>query len=223
MFRVLFLLAILMISILTVHAEGVRPVPAPTTPIVFDKIEKSSYREIKARVGVLKIELSKDPTVAAYIINYGTKAQIKKRERQIRNALAFHKIDLTRVNIISGGDQGSLITKIYLVPRAVEPQTADTKASILDEFGRLSRAQWKKRLANVEAKFNENDATAQLVIINYGTDKEIAAAEKFIREYLGRCCHRFHEGRVTIIRGGLAKKPRRVFWIVPAGAELPKP
>jgi hypothetical protein len=122
MFRVLFLSLILIGSVAIVHAEKVNPIPAPTSRVV-DVIEKSSDKDLIVRFEGIRIELSKDPTLEAYIINYGIKSQIRKRERQIRKALVFHKIDPKMVVIVNGGKLHYLKTTIYIIPSGSEPPT----------------------------------------------------------------------------------------------------
>ena len=122
MFRILFLSLILIGLVAAVRAEKVNPIPSPTSPIL-DVIGKSSDKDLVARFEALKIELSEDRAVEGYIINYGTKSEILKRERQIRKALAFHKIDPKRVVILSGGKRDHLETIIYVIPSSSEPPT----------------------------------------------------------------------------------------------------
>jgi len=123
MFRVLFLTLILVGSVAFAHAEKVEPIPSPTTPLVLDEIGKSSDKDLIARFQVLKDKLLEESDITAYIINYGSESQIKKRKKQIQKALAFHKIDLKRVVSVYGGKFDWLTTKIYIVPQKVEPPT----------------------------------------------------------------------------------------------------
>lgn len=189
----------------------------------FDEFGLITREDTQVRFEIFWSELKKDPTATGYVVNYGRTGEIARTEHMVKNFIRFLRLDPARFMVVRGGFLKKPKTEFWIVPAGAEAPKLIPAPRILDEFGKLGRAQWKKRLANVEAKFIGNDATAQLVIINYGTDKEIAAAESFIREYLGRCCDRFNQLRVMIVRGGTAKKPRRVFWIVPAGAELPTP
>jgi hypothetical protein len=129
MFRVFFLILFLFSSValsfipkpISPIQKSISPVPKPTSPLVLDIIGKSSDKDLIARFVSLKLKLSEETTAKAYIINYGTEFQIRKRERQIRKALAFNKIDSKRVVIVRGKDIDHMRTEIYILPEDVEP------------------------------------------------------------------------------------------------------
>lgn len=130
MFRVLFLILVLMSSAAfslisktgnSASPKSVAPVPAPTSFTPIDRIGKASDKDIIARFDAVRIGLENDPTSTAYIINYGTGKQIRKRERQFRKAFAFHKIERKRITMVSGGNNGILETVIYVIPAEVKP------------------------------------------------------------------------------------------------------
>ena len=129
MFRVLFLLLVLFGSSafsliskpVSTISKSIAPVPKPTTPL--DTIGKAADIDVMARFDALRIILSEDSTALGYIVNYGTKSQIRKRERQIRKALAFQKIDSKRVKIVSGGNLLDFSTIIYVIPEKIEVPT----------------------------------------------------------------------------------------------------
>jgi PKD-like domain len=80
--------------------------------------------EIKAYIDGLYTSLNADPNSRGYIINYGTAAQIKNRERQIRKAIAFRKYDASRITMVEGGDTGQgVLTKIYVIPAGFDNPT----------------------------------------------------------------------------------------------------
>jgi len=82
--------------------------------------------EIKAQLDPFYSELSNNPNATGYIINYGTPAQIAKREREIKSAIAFRKYDLGRVTFVKGGDNGNGVrTVFYIVPANVTPPTPE--------------------------------------------------------------------------------------------------
>ena len=74
----------------------------------------------------------------------------------------------------------------------------------------------------MQAFFTEmnNNPTSQAYIVNYGTDREIAMREKQIKNAIS--FFKYDSFRLTIVRGGIGEW-RTVFWMVPAGAEMPKP
>jgi len=77
-------------------------------------------------------------------------------------------------------------------------------------------------LLRMQAFFTEmnNDPTSQAYIVNYGTDREIARREKQIKNAIN--FFKYDSFRLTLVRGGVGEF-RTIFWIVPAGAEPPKP
>jgi hypothetical protein len=113
------------------------------------------------------------------------------------------------------------------------PNTASETGSVVlreipwekfDEFGNLPRDEIRARLdAMIIALGNEPNAIGYVVL--YGTDKEIAAREKLIREHIA--FRKYDASRVRYIKGGA--NPRGEpgawtrFWILPPGAKPPLP
>jgi len=91
-----------------------------------DRFRTLSNDDVRARIDNLYIELSNDPTAQGYIINYGTARQIAARERQIRNAISFRRLDASRVTLVRGGDDGSGVESVFfVVPSGAEPPTPE--------------------------------------------------------------------------------------------------
>jgi hypothetical protein len=96
-------------------------------------------------------------------------------------------------------------------------------ATLVDEFGRLPDDELKVRLDEMYLKVGK-DPNLQGYIINYGTDREIAAREKQIWKVT--YFRKYDPSRVTIVRGGANPNGKGVFskvWIVPPGADNPQP
>jgi hypothetical protein len=86
--------------------------PGAITPVIEGP---GTDDEVKAYVEGLYRSMSTNDR--GYIINYGTAAQIKKREAQIMKAIRFLKYDASKVTMVSGGDTGEgIITKYYVIP-----------------------------------------------------------------------------------------------------------
>lgn len=106
---------------------------------------------------------------------------------------------------------------------ASETMTYDLPPSplLLDEFGKLSNGGVKARIDAIYAQIG-NEPNSQAYIINYGTNKEIAARENQIRKAI--VFRKFDASRVTIVRGGA--NPNGGVWTkihsVPPGAENPQ-
>ena len=58
----------------------------------------------------------------AYVINYGTPAQIAQRETWIRDAIVFRRFDSYRITLVKGGS-GPVRTVMWLVPPGAENPT----------------------------------------------------------------------------------------------------
>ena len=80
--------------------------------------------------------------------------------------------------------------------------------------------QIRQRVDNFYLALN-NDPTSRGVIINYGTDKEVAKRESDIRKQI--TFRQLDSSRVTFVRGGSEPGIRTQFFLVPAGAADPTP
>lgn len=93
---------------------------------------------------------------------------------------------------------------------------------LVDEFGKVSKNDIDERFRRFYAELSNNSGS-QGYIINYGTDKEIAARERVIVNSISfRNCDR---SRLTLVRGGMHEsgKVYTKFWRVPPGADNPTP
>lgn len=87
-----------------------------------DEFEEATNGNVKMRFDSFMVELQNDPNAQGYIINYGSAKEIAKRERQIRNAIAFRKFDATRITLVNGGEsEGSIKTQFWIVPAGATP------------------------------------------------------------------------------------------------------
>ena len=120
--------------------------------------------------------------------------------------------------------------KIKGLPEGCE-NTASENASgdltgdprLLDEFGKVAGGEVKARMDAVYVKLGD-EPNSQGYIINYGTDKEIAAREKQIQRAIA--FRKFDASRVTIVRGGANMNGTGILtkiYIVPPGANNPEP
>jgi len=105
-------------------ASETAPVAARPEGQVIDTFGPQKADEIKARVDNFFIALNNSPGSEGYVINYGTPAQVKATEAQIRKAIAFRKYDISRIHFVQGPDTGEGIsTKFILVPPGATPPT----------------------------------------------------------------------------------------------------
>ena len=98
---------------------------------------------------------------------------------------------------------------------------ANPEPVLVDEFGKLQNDDVRARL---DAFFVElqNNPTNQGYIINYGSEREIAARERLINNHI--TFRRFDRSRITMVRGGdLGSGINTKLYRVPPGAENPNP
>ncbi len=91
----------------------------------------------------------------------------------------------------------------------------------IDEFGKLPNDEVRGRIDNMFVILS-NNPDAQGYIINYGTDREIAAREKLIQNHIN--FRKYDRSRVTMVRGGNPDGVQNTkVYTVPPGAENPIP
>ena len=110
------------------------------------------------------------------------------------------------------------------------PKSADANAPIsqpegpvlVDEFGNLPNDDIRGRLDAFFAELS-NNPNNQGYIINYGTDRQIAARERLITNHIN--LRNFDRSRITLVNGGASAdgEPRTKLYRIPPGAENPAP
>jgi hypothetical protein len=101
------------------------------------------------------------------------------------------------------------------------PVEARPTAVLIDQFGKLPNDEIRGRLDTFFAEL-QNNPNNQGYIINYGTDKEIAAREKLITNHI--TFRNFDRSRITLVRGGnTGEGPTTKLYRIPPGADNPAP
>jgi hypothetical protein len=95
-------------------------------------------------------------------------------------------------------------------------------AVLVDEFGPLSNDDIRSRLDTFFAELS-NNPNNQGYIINYGTDRQIAARERLITNHIA--FRNFDRSRITLVNGGASAdgQPRTKLYRIPPGADNPAP
>ncbi|PYT01011.1 MAG: hypothetical protein DMF63_04940 [Acidobacteria bacterium] len=102
------------------------------------------------------------------------------------------------------------------------PVAPRPEAVLVDEFGKIPNDDIRSRLDSFFTELS-NQPNNQGYIINYGTDKEIAAREHLITNHIA--FRNFDRSRITLIRGGTSAdgEPRTKLYRIPPGAADPAP
>lgn len=114
-----------------------------------------------------------------------------------------------------------LFLLLFVMNFAVLAQTQEKKEAYkFFEYEKISDVLLKEKFTEFYNELKKEDVS-QGFIINYGTAKEVAKRENKIRNLIN-----FRDDdmpRLTFVQGGNSNKPKTIFWIVPEGAEPPKP
>lgn len=148
---------------------------------------------------------------------------------------------LTTSLIKTPGTKNNLITSNLNVPKNI-PANSLQNISINSSVPAVPEESALKRVEELESRLNileeksgapigermdvfysalKKDSTARGVIINYGTDMEVAKREFEIRRAISS--RKYDVSRVKFVRGGTAPGIKTRFFIVPAGAQEPNP
>lgn len=187
------------------------------------EIEQSVPEQIEATTDMLFQELDRIPTAQIYIINYGTKDDVERREKQIRETITFRKYNISKATIINGGYRNIIKSEFWIVPANAEPPKIEPMPKLIDEFGKATNGNVKMRMDAFFVEIN-NNPTESAYIINYGTPREIAKRERQIRDSIR--FRRYDSTRITFVNGGNRGNGeiiKTLLFLVPAGAEPPKP
>ncbi len=104
---------------------------------------------------------------------------------------------------------------------ATGPVAPRPEPVLVDEFGKLSNDDVKAKLDPFFIEL-QNNPSNQGYIINYGTDKDVAAREKVITSFINM--RKFDRSRITLVRGGdTGEGIKTKLYRIPPGADNPAP
>jgi hypothetical protein len=113
----------------------------------------------------------------------------------------------TRSCVTTASETGSVAKKVV-------------EAVMIDEFGSLKPDDLRARIDAFIVALQNNPGN-QGYIINYGTNRDVVARERLIRNHLA--FRKFDASQVTFVRGGTTGPINSRLYRVPAGAENPRP
>lgn len=100
------------------------------------------------------------------------------------------------------------------------PVAPKAEAQLVDEFGPLSNDDVRARVDNFFIQL-QNNPNAQGYIINYASDRQIAARERLITNHINM--RGYDRSRITFVRGGEGTGQNTKMFLVPPGADVPQP
>jgi hypothetical protein len=208
MFRILFLLLIVMSSLAAAQTED-----QPQARKI-DEFSAATNGYVKMKMDYFYVELDANPSSQGYIINYGTEREIAIREKQIRSSIFFRKYDSARITFVRGGFWETVKTELWIVPPGAENPSPNSSAEKIDEFEKISGEHASARIEKLYENLS-GSPNLQGYIINFGSAKVVAAREQQIKKYiLGR---KLLLSRVTFKNGGLDNSGKTELWTIPSG------
>ena len=103
-------------------ASETAPVAARPDNITVDEFGAVANDDLKARIDNFFVQLSNNPGAQGYIINYGTAAEIRRRNAVINSHIRMRGLDASRVTFIDGPSDGTGIrTRLIISPPGAPP------------------------------------------------------------------------------------------------------
>lgn len=151
------------------------------------------------------------------------RTSIDSIKKQYRDFLKQIVGDSIYVSVVSGGYRKQFATELWIVSKSdMASATPDERFAPekLSEIEEASDEEFLKIFRSFIAPLL-SEPENQVYIINYGADTEIARREKLITDSIA--FRFFDRPRITLMRGGPRSVGLTSFWIVPPGADYPKP
>lgn len=197
---------------------GIAAAQTLAKPVLIDTIGDAPNGDVRGRLDIFFVELSRSPGSRGLIITYGNPKKIVALKTLIQHHVSIRKQDPTKLSIIVGGNVSVFHTDLWLIPKGAEPPKIEPEAKVVIEFGSATKTQVDRF---VRSYFRElsNVPNNQGYIVNYGSDKEIARREKWIIDAMS--FRHVDRSRITLVRGGPKRPPGTVMWLLPSGAKNP--
>jgi len=220
---------------------------------LIDKFGEIQWSDLIARLDNFAIELQNEPASRAFIVAYAARHKFPGWPvRRARSAMAYlamtRGIDSTRISVVNGGLQDETQFELWVIPAGAEPPVKPFDASLLmsgektpllfdrftvyerDDIGSADEtmAEFPDSVSayNLFAEVLRSDRSLRGLIIGYASKRgkladarRIVSRAKFVvvKEYL------IDVRRVVALAGGRRSDKMIELWLVPPGAELPKP
>jgi hypothetical protein len=212
---------LLFATLICVTAVGAFGQADPNNPLharVSNAYGEFNEELVRSALDTFFAELSVETYSRGLVIVYGSYKELADRRRLVANHITFRKFDPSRIDFKIGGSISVPRTGLWVIPFGAEHPKIESEAYVFDELGIVGRSNFKHRIDNFYQKLNKG--LSQGYIVNYGSPKEIALAEKAILSVRRIGCD-IDCWRLTLVNGGNGRKRLTVLWIVPEGAENP--
>ncbi len=91
----------------------------------FDEFENIPNDDVRARIDNLFIQIQNNPNSTAYIVSYGSRKDVRKRENLIRNHVKFRGFDIKRIVFQHKGEEPQIRTRFLVLPKGADTSIID--------------------------------------------------------------------------------------------------
>ncbi|NOT48479.1 MAG: hypothetical protein HOP17_12110 [Acidobacteria bacterium] len=88
----------------------------PPEAFIVEELGKATKAKFVAMIKRVFREVANNPSYQTYIINYGTNAEIARREKWITREIVFRHYDRSRITLVRGGKKSGPRTVAWLAP-----------------------------------------------------------------------------------------------------------
>lgn len=127
MLRILFLVLVVMASMAFAQKEE-KPVSgeirnALSVDSLFEEFGVVPNGQIRSYLDNFFNNLHNNPTAKGYILNYGNKRDVSRRERLFRDHITFRGMNASQITFMRGKKGVDLKTQLWIVPEGAKPPT----------------------------------------------------------------------------------------------------
>lgn len=170
-----------------------------------------------------KAQVSANLLVYVYAVKGSPRHSIVPKMAEYADFLKETTGDTITSRVSPGGYKESYSVELWIYSRHDSSPDATPDAKFdpekFSEIESVRDDEFIEKMNTFLQKLRE-EGSSKGYIINYGEPKEVARRELLLRENLSS---RGHEMRITLVNGGNLGTPKTVLWLVPPGAENPKP
>jgi hypothetical protein len=175
--------------------------------------------DMRGRMDLFLAELAHNSDSKGMIYVHGTPAETAGRTRYFQNQINFRSFDALRIKFLKGRNVGEVRSDFWLVPPGAHEPDVKPEAWIFKDIRQAIRSAVTTAMSGLD-KEAQKLRDHQSYIINYGTPSQIRQRERWIRDAIS--FRRYDASRITLVNGGPGPV-RTVMWLVPPGAENPRP